>query len=177
MGDKIDLIIDGILKAEGWPEFTDYSGDRGGPTKGGITAKTLSDWRGYTSSAASVATLEIDEVRAIYRQKYVVEPGFDGIEDPDLRYFVVDAAVLHGPHQAAKWLQDIAGVPADGKVGPVTLKAVNNAEGCALNLLFAARRVQKVVAIAVNDRSQVKWLRGRVNRSPKAVVHEAEYTI
>lgn len=176
MDDKIDRLIDGILDAEGWPKFTNDPNDRGGPTKGGITQQTLSAWRGKPVSAADVGALTGPEVRAIYREEFVVGPGFDKIDDPDLRFYVVDAAVLHGQAWAARRLQEVAGVAADGAVGPVTLAAVNaDDSGAKLNLLFAARRVRKVVDIAVKDPPQVKWLRGWINRSLKAVEHEAEF--
>lgn len=176
MDDKIDRLIDGILDAEGWPKFINDPNDRGGPTKGGITLKTLGAWRGKPVSAADVEALTGPEVRAIYRQEYVVGPGLDGIVDAALRFFVVDAAVLHGQGWAARRLQEVAGVAADGVVGPVTLAAVNAEDiGAKLNLLFAARRVRKVADIAVKDPSQLKWLRGWINRSLKAVEHEAEF--
>lgn len=176
MDDKIDRLIDGILDAEGWPKFTNDPNDRGGPTKGGITLETLGAWRGKPVTAADVEALTGPEVRAIYRQEFVVGPGFDKIGDADVRFYVVDAGVLHGPGWAARRLQEVAGVAPDGVVGPVTLAAVNADDlGAKLNLLFAARRVRKVVDIAVRDPSQLKWLRGWINRSLKAVEHEAEY--
>nr|WP_222532573.1 glycosyl hydrolase 108 family protein [Azospirillum sp. 412522] len=43
--DPTEAIIDTILRREGWPRYTDRPSDRGGPTKGGITLATLTNWR------------------------------------------------------------------------------------------------------------------------------------
>lgn len=166
-------LIDEILVAEGWPKYTNRPTDRGGPTKGGITLKTLRAWRGQPVTAEDVQALNETEVRRIYEVRFVEEPRFAEIDDNDLRYNVVDAGVLHGPGFAARRLQEIVGVTVDGKVGPVTLRAVNEADDTGLNLKFSVRRVRKVVGIALHDRSQLEYLRGWVGRALKHIEHEA----
>lgn len=151
MRDEIDTIIDGILEAEGWPVFTDDPLDKSGPTKGGITLDTLTAWRRRPTTAADVAALEEAEVRSIYREDYVTGPGFDRIEDEQLRFNVIDAGVLHGQAWAARRLQEVAGVTVDGIVGPLTLRAVNAASARRLNLLFTARRALKIARIVRTD--------------------------
>jgi lysozyme family protein len=113
--DPIEAIIDTILRREGWPRYTDRPSDRGGPTKGGITLATLTSWRKRPVTAADVAALDEDEVRAIYRARYIADPGFAGITDDTLRALVIDSGVIHNTSRAGTWLQDavndLAGQP------------------------------------------------------------------
>ena len=71
-------IIDGIIKRES-DKFTDTKGDRGGPTKYGITLKTLQAYRGPSAklNATDVERLSEDEARAIYEKVYITDPHFD----------------------------------------------------------------------------------------------------
>jgi Putative secretion activating protein len=131
-------IIDDLIRREG-DRFTDHPADRGGPTKYGITQATLLAWRRRTDPAAivtasDVAALEELEAFAIYRQMFVVDPGFERISDDTLRGFLVDATVQHGPDDVIPWLQAAAGAKVDGKLGPLTAQKVNATN---LRALFA----------------------------------------
>ena len=66
-------IIDGIIKREGG--YVNNPADRGGPTKFGITLKTLKAWRGSPVTAWGVEGLGEDEAREIYESEYLVKPG------------------------------------------------------------------------------------------------------
>ena len=177
MTSDTDRIVDGLIVAEGG--YVDHPADRGGPTKYGITRKTLAAWRRREATAADVRALTEAEARDIYRGAYVTGPGFDRIEDARLRAQVVDAAVLHGPGWAARRLQEVAGVPADGVIGPVTLRAVNSrlrearfggrrevaARMEALGNRFAARRIRKLARIVARDPTQLPFLVGWIGRA------------
>lgn len=118
-------IIDDLIRREG-DEFTNRASDRGGPTKYGITQKTLQRWRSQPVSIADVEALTEDEARAIYFRMFVEAPGFGLIEDPALQALLVDSAVQHGQDDAIVWLQRALKVKADGKLGPVTARAANS---------------------------------------------------
>ena len=136
-------IIAHLLKLEGWPAFTDNPRDRGGPTKGGITLQTLREWRHDPAlGVGALKSLPQAEAEAIYRQRYIVGPRFDHIADELLRFQVVDAGVMSGPERATRWLQEAAGVAADGKLGPQTIAAVNGANAHRLGIRFGAIRVR-----------------------------------
>lgn len=135
-------IITEVLRREGWPKYTDHPADKGGPTKGGITLATLSDWRGKAATAADVQALTEVEARDIYQARYITRPRFEQIADPNLRHLVIDAGVLSGPGQAAQWLQQAAGVTVDGVIGPRTLAAINAMPANAVRLAFTAARVR-----------------------------------
>ncbi len=117
-------IINGLLQREG-SEYSNRAADRGGPTKYGITLKTLSAYRGRPCSAADVMALTESEARDIYRKLYIVDPGYLLINDPCVRAFTIDSAVQHGEKNATKFLQRAAHVFPDGQLGPVTAEAVN----------------------------------------------------
>lgn len=133
-------IIDALIRREGG--WVNHPADAGGPTKYGITQQTLSEHRGIEVTAADVRELTEAEAREIYRRRYVEEPRFDELQDPALRELVIDCAVQHGVSRSARWLQAAAGVAADGVVGPVTLQAVNGADGGKLYRTMLGRRAR-----------------------------------
>ena len=120
----IDTILDDIMRREGG--YVNHPADRGGPTNFGITAQTLGSWRklGRPATAAEVQALTETEARAIYRQQYITDPGFEVITHPALLHLLVDAGVHSGAKRAAQWLQAALGVAADGVIGPKTRAAL-----------------------------------------------------
>jgi lysozyme family protein len=125
----LDQVLDDILVRE--QGFVNDPADKGGPTKWGITAKTLGYWRqfGRDASAAEVAALEPWEAKLIYRHEYVTLPGFAVFLDrPSLLGVLADSAVLHSPFRAIQFLQRALGVKVDGVLGPVTIAAAQAQE-------------------------------------------------
>jgi lysozyme family protein len=122
-------IIDDLIRREG-DKYTDHPADRGGPTKYGITVATLQRYRRRTHPGAIVNSADIEALtegvaRLIYLRDFVIEPGFDRLDDEGLRSFLVDAGVQHSPERAVRWLQQAVAVKVDGKLGPVTATKTN----------------------------------------------------
>lgn len=157
-----DRIINEILHREG-DRYTEHPNDRGGPTKYGITLRALEIWRGRKLAPASVRNLTEDEARYIYEKTYIKSPGFDKIEDEQLRGLVVDSGVQHGTSRAIVWLQKAAGVNTDGIIGPITIRAVNNNPGTIYNRLLA-ERIRFYGRIISDDPLQAKFAAGWANR-------------
>jgi len=112
-----------VLKHEGG--YVDHPADPGGATNRGITLATLSTWRGRPVTKAEVKALTETEAAAIYRANYWnVVKGDDLPRGVDLAVF--DFAVNSGPARAAKHLQALVGVDADGVIGPKTLAAIRS---------------------------------------------------
>lgn len=132
-------IIDAIEKNEGWPKYSNRADDLGGPTKGGITLATLRAWRNDARlTAADLRQLERPEARAIYQFMFL-QP-FAAITDPALRHYLIDLGVLRGPRKAAIMLQDVVGArPADGWIGPKTVKAIAPYKRHVLIMLIGSR--------------------------------------
>ena len=168
----IDVIAD-IIRREG-PEFTDDPDDRGGPTRWGVTIGALSEYRRAIGDLTpetdegkrgAIRALTEQDARAIYQRLYIDKPRFGDIKHPELRALVIDTGVLHGRHRAARWLQGVAGVKADGWVGDITLGAVNGREWRPLYLGLLARRYRGFADFVRSKPSQLKWLKGWTNRA------------
>lgn len=136
---SVDSIIDGVVARES-DKYTNNPDDSGGPTKYGITQRTLSKYRRFPMTAADVQALTRSEAVAIYRWLFVDEPGFDKILaaaalSKPIAEKLIDIGVLCAPHRASTWLQeclnafnrqakDYADVDVDGDAGPGTCRAL-----------------------------------------------------
>lgn len=157
-----EAIIDDIIRREGG--YVDHAADRGGPTKYGITLKTLTDWRGRPTTADAVKNLTEVEAREIYREIYIIKPRLHKVIDPKVRALAVDCAVNHGSRQAVKLLQLAARVFPDGDLGPKTEAAVNRMTPSALYARLCAARVRFYGQIIKKDSSQHVFAEGWANR-------------
>ncbi|MHA6646317.1 glycoside hydrolase family 108 protein [Mesorhizobium sp. A623] len=87
---------------------------------------TLANFRRYVQADATKDDLRkiSDEQVATVDRRYYWD-AVAGAQLPDgVDYATFDYAVNSGPGRAAKYLQSVAGVKEDGKIGPATLKAV-----------------------------------------------------
>lgn len=184
MTDK--AIIDGVLRREGWPKYTNVPGDRGGPTKGGIT---LAEWQKYVGEPVDIEDLKAiteADARNFYWQKYVVAPNFHRIDDDRLRELLVDAGVNHGPRHPSKWLQAAIGVKQDGAIGPITLAEVTCRDPRGIYRRVLARRIRLYGRLVASDRElrraaeagfnlQAKFAAGWNNRAADFVEAAADW--
>lgn len=134
---SFDRVMPHVFTHEGG--YVDHPSDPGGATNMGITLRTLEDWRGQSVSKSEVRRLGKTEASAIYRAKY-----WEAIRGDDLPagvdYAVFDFAINSGPGRAAKYLQNIVGVTADGRIGSETLAATESrAAASVVNDLCDAR--------------------------------------
>lgn len=112
--------------------YVNVKTDKGGPTKYGITHRTLAAHRGVPSvSAEAVKALTLKEAEEIYRSSYWAQSG--GSQLPTgLDYAVFDCGVNSGPPRAVKILQKLLGFKGgdiDGWVGVETMRRVNEYPG------------------------------------------------
>ena len=78
-------------------------------------------------------------VERIYRQSYWDACCCDELPEP-LRLVVFDAAVNSGVGQSIKWLQATLGVEPDGRIGPLTMAAVNQKDALQVAQALLLRR-------------------------------------
>ncbi|WP_262027556.1 glycoside hydrolase family 108 protein [Microvirga sp. Mcv34] len=123
MRENTDTAIGLVFGHEGG--YVNAKTDAGGPTKYGITAKTLGASRklGRAATAAEVQKLTLREAEEILRAQYLAPIKFDDLPS-GLDYAVFDFAVNSGPAQAAKTLQRLVGAGADGIIGNKTIAAI-----------------------------------------------------
>lgn len=160
----IDAVLDEILRREGG--YVNHPADRGGPTRFGITAVTLGEWRalGRAATGEEVAALTEAEARAIYRERYISVPGFESITQPALLALLVDASVHSGPRRAVLWLQAALGVAVDGVLGPKTRAALAAADQDALYDKVLGLRLRHLGRLITNDPTQAAFAAGWMNR-------------
>jgi lysozyme family protein len=166
----INLTIQGIIDREGG--FVDHPADKGGPTKYGITIRTLAehwDVDVATVSADEVRALKREEAAEIYRWRYVYGPGLDAITDPALFEVVLDGAVHSGPDDAIKWLQRALDITADGDIGPITRENLLNVHRDRDTLRrvrarFLASRIRHLGRLITEAPNQSKFAAGWMSR-------------
>lgn len=179
MTPAIESLLAAVIEREGG--FVDHPDDRGGPTNWGITQATLAAVRGAHVTKDDVRALSRDQALAIYRQRYVADPGFDRVSaiSPAIAAELVDTGVNMGPAAATKLLQrclnalNLRGAlypdmgEPDGRIGQVTLAALRTYLGArqrdgervllrALNCLQGARYFE----LAEKNPSQESFLYG-----------------
>jgi lysozyme family protein len=153
-----EQIITSLLATEAG--YVDNPADKGGPTNFGITQMVLTAWRGTVCTPADVKAMSSIEASAIYMDRFIKSPGFDRILDDPLRAAVVDAGVQHSPARAARWLQELAGVQADGLFGPVSATAVNALDPRQARARFIATRARFYGRIIADDANKLAKDRG-----------------
>lgn len=144
MGAVLRDNLDPSLKLVFGSEGGYWNDPAGGPTKFGITLRTLAAYRGKPTTEADVRVLTLAEAADIYRAGYWTQSGGD-ILPAGVDYAVFDFGVNSGPAHAVKALQVLLGVKADGNCGPETAAAARAYPGgstaliadyCAARLVF-----------------------------------------
>lgn len=126
-----------VLKHEGG--YVNHPADPGGMTNLGVTKAVWESWIGRESNEKEMRSLTPEVVAPMYKKKYWDK--IKGDELPDgVDYAVFDFAVNSGPGRAAKFLQELVGVNADGAIGPMTLTAVNKKDPKKLVTAYNAKR-------------------------------------
>jgi lysozyme family protein len=110
-----------VLKHEGG--FVNHPKDPGGMTNLGVTKSAWEAWLVRTVTESDMRALTPEKVKPFYKAMY-----WDKIKGDDLPsgvdYAAYDLAVNSGTGRAAKYLQQIAGVTADGAIGPKSIEAI-----------------------------------------------------
>jgi len=110
-----------VLKHEGG--YVNHPKDPGGMTNLGVTKKVWEEFVGREVDEREMRALTPDVVKPLYKKNY-----WDKIKGDQLPsgvdYAAYDLAVNSGTGRAAKYLQQIAGVHADGVIGPKSMEAI-----------------------------------------------------
>lgn len=122
MKDNFEQCLAFVLRSEGG--YVNNPKDPGGRTNLGVTQKTYESYVGHPVDEATMRSLTPEMVEPIYKRDYWDALSCDNLPD-GVDYVVFDLAVNSGTRKAAKILQGCVGVPADGVIGPKTLKAAS----------------------------------------------------
>ena len=154
-----------VIEREGGSAYTNRPSDRGGPTKWGITLATLERVRRRPCTADDVRALSATEAVHIYRDEFVLKPGFDRIPDPLLREQVIDFGVVSGPERAVRWLQRVMGTPVTGRLDQSMVDAMHQMPLRLVNNGLVAARLYMVDAITDSHLNQKPNEEGWENRA------------
>lgn len=117
--------IDDLIEREG--DYVNHPGDKGGPTRYGITQKKARE-HGYNGN---MKDLPRDIAERIYLEEYYHGTNISRISHPSVSEELLDSAVLHGPADAIKWLQTSlnvltdASLKVDGVLGSASIGVAN----------------------------------------------------
>lgn len=167
---NVEQLIAELIEREGG--YVNDPDDSGGPTKYGITIKTLADWRGAPVTAADVKALTRAEAAKIYRKRYYIDPGICDLPEP-LKAPVFDMGVNAGPATAIRLLQEVlvrhgSRIRADGIIGPKTLDSIAvEVEATPEQLVdaYADARIAYYRDLVARRPKNKKFLKGWINRA------------
>ena len=121
MKENWDKCFDAVLEHEGG--YVNDPRDPGGRTNLGVTQRAWEAYLNRDVTETEMRTLTPSIVKTFYKTMY-----WDKIRGDDLPsgvdYAAYDLAVNSGVGRASKYLQQIAGVAADGVIGPKSLEAI-----------------------------------------------------
>jgi lysozyme family protein len=124
-------MLEFILLHEGG--LVEHPSDPGGLTNWGISLRAY-HWLGR----AGILRLSREQAGRLYQRDYWA-PLRASDMPPEIACAAFDSAVNQGPGTAARLLQRAAQVAQDGKIGPVTLKAIRDRREAVLREFMALR--------------------------------------
>lgn len=159
---KAEILVPIILKHEGG--FVNDKDDSGGATMKGVTLKTYREFYGMNKTVADLKAITNHEWTEIFKVGYWDPLKGDEINNQSIANLLVDFGYNSGTATAAKKIQSILGVTADGKIGPMTIAALNFSQQEITFSKLKQARIDFYEAIIRNKPSQEKFRKGWMNR-------------
>ena len=151
------------LVHEGGAKFTSDPKDRGGDTKFGISQRAYPE--------LDIKNLTEETAKVIYKKDYWDKVKADNIDTQLIAENIFDTAVNMGVRTASRMAQEILSInPADGIIGPQSLKIINSASVDLFISKYTLQKVAHYVKICQKNKSQKKYLLGWMNRALEGVV-------
>jgi lysozyme family protein len=139
MNQNFETALAHVLTSEGG--FVNNPKDPGGMTNLGCTKSVWEEFVGHPVSEADMRGLTPQDVAPLYKRKYWDKVSGDQLP-AGLDYAVFDAAINSGPGRAAKWLQEVVGVEADGAIGYKTIVALQETPLARIIAMYNDKRLQ-----------------------------------
>jgi len=154
-----------LFEREGGAAYTVTPGDRGGPTKWGITLATLARVRKRPCTEDDVHALTATEAVRIARQEFVTRPRFDQVPDPLLREQLIDFGYVSGPERAIRWLQRVMGTPVTGVLDQGMVETLHQMPLRLVNNGLVAARLYMIDSMTDCHADQKRFEEGWENRA------------
>lgn len=151
-----------LMKEEGFV-LSDHKADKGGQTYAGIARKFHPDWTGWKYVDADT-TPPTQLVRDFYHTEYWLPAKCDQFKDQRVAEVVFLQYVNMGAN-AIKMAQIVAGVIADGRIGPKSLEAINKMDPERFLDKLCIAMTARYYAIGMKDKTQRVWWPGWIGRA------------
>lgn len=143
-------------------KYVDNPSDPGGITNWGVTQRVARAW-GYTGDMRDLPLQTAQQIaKKLYWDPYQCDQF-----DPRIGFQVFDTA-YNGGHPA-QWLQQAAGVTADGIIGAITVAAVRQADPLKIVILFNASRINYYTSLGTFAEFGKGWSNRIANNLRRAV--------
>ena len=162
--------------------YTDHPNDNGNWTGGkkgvgnlvgtnyGISAPVYARWIGRVPTKTEMKNITKTEAKDIFKAWYWNEVGASQIKHQSVANIIVDHAVNAGVGSASRLTQRVLNnefgfrLAVDGKIGPLTLRAINSVDSKRLHDAIKGARLQ-----FYKDINQPTFIKGWTNRLKKFV--------
>jgi lysozyme family protein len=145
MKENFEKSLELVLQHEGG--YTNHPSDPGGRTNLGVTQRVWENYVGHKVDETEMRSLTKELVAPLYRKEY-----WDAVHGDQLPsgadYLAFDFSVNAGAFRSIKTIQRALNITADGIIGPVTVKAIQdtNAEEFINNFTDAKENFYKGLA-------------------------------
>jgi lysozyme family protein len=123
MKENFEKSLELVLQHEGG--YTNHPSDPGGRTNLGVTQRVWENYVGHKVDEKEMRSLTKELVAPLYRKEY-----WDAVHGDQLPsgadYLAFDFAVNAGAFRCIKTIQRALNITADGIIGPVTVKAIQD---------------------------------------------------
>lgn len=113
-----------VLQHEGG--YVNHPSDPGGRTNLGVTQRVWEQYVGHPVDEATMRSLTKEMVAPLYRKQYWDVCHCDDLP-AGVDYLAFDFSVNAGSFRSIKTIQRALNITSDGVIGPVTLKAIQDA--------------------------------------------------
>lgn len=157
-----------MIHNEGGYKLHTVDGDRGGMTYAGIARNFHPNWAGWFAIDRG-AIPDTELVRQFYLSRFWMPIQGDNIANQQVARNVFDFAVNAGVATAVRLVQNVVGTNPDGRMGPLTLAALNAMDAEKFVLTYALAKIARYRDIVTRNMSQQKFLLGWINRTLREI--------
>lgn len=181
MNKFFDLAFLYLLKDEG-SEFVNDPLDSGGPTKYGITQKTLEHHLNRLTTIQEVKDLTIEVAKKIYLDNYWRPVGGNRITHLETAVCLFNSAVLYGVKTTSRLAQQALNnlgknLKTDGFIGEKSIEALNSVNTSEFIKAFHEQLLVRIDIIIEADSKNERFRNGWTNRANRLLTLGSEIAV